>query len=371
MLKFILVFLLLLVSQPCLAQTNVLTVEGYGSSHSSALSDAKRKAVEQGIGTLIASQTVVKNFQLISDRIYSKADGFVKSYKELGSRQESDGSFVVKIEAEVTAILDEVVKDQMATDLLLQWMHKPRFMFLIDEENVGDRSSMVAETEIGRLMDQKGFPVVSRYQIDQIKKRSQALREQSGNIAAAIAVAQKFGAEYIVLGKANATITDASSMLGDGWVSGKANISAQVIRTDTGEILAQHTYDGAAPEINQATAGMKALKKAAAELSDYLIKETIRKWSLAQTNIRMVSVRIDGITRSQRKLIESFMKTGIEGVQSIHMRSFSLGTADFAVEVAGEPGTLADALDGKELGNITLEITEESMNSLTLRVKSQ
>jgi len=170
-LKFILVFLLLLVSQPCLAQTNVLTVEGYGSSHSSALSDAKRKAVEQGIGTLIASQTVVKNFQLISDRIYSKADGFVKSYKELGSRQESDGSFVVKIEAEVTAILDEVVKDQMATDLLLQWMHKPRFMFLIDEENVGDRSSMVAETEIGRLMDQKGFPVVSRYQIDQIKKR--------------------------------------------------------------------------------------------------------------------------------------------------------------------------------------------------------
>ena len=371
MLKFILVFLLLLVSQPCLAQTNVLTVEGYGSSHSSALSDAKRKAVEQGIGTLIASQTVVKNFQLISDRIYSKADGFVKSYKELGSRQESDGSFVVKIEAEVTAILDEVVKDQMATELLLQWMRKPRFMFLIDEENVGDRSSMVAETEIGRLMDQKGFPVVSRYQIDQIKKRSQALREQSGNIAAAIAVAQKFGAEYIVLGKANATITDASSMLGDGWVSGKANISAQVIRTDTGEILAQHTYDGAAPEINQATAGMKALKKAAAELSDYLIKETIRKWSLAQTNIRMVSVRIDGITRSQRKLIESFMKTGIEGVQSIHMRSFLLGTADFAVEVAGEPGTLADALDGKELGNITLEITEESMNSLTLRVKSQ
>jgi len=38
-----------------------------------AIKDALRKAVEQAVGTFIFSETVVENYEVLSDRIYSKA----------------------------------------------------------------------------------------------------------------------------------------------------------------------------------------------------------------------------------------------------------------------------------------------------------
>src|SRR5690606_9756844 len=37
-----------------------------------AVQDAQRKAVEQAVGTLVSSETVTENFQLLSDKIYSR-----------------------------------------------------------------------------------------------------------------------------------------------------------------------------------------------------------------------------------------------------------------------------------------------------------
>ncbi|MCK7503639.1 MAG: hypothetical protein MZV70_05675 [Desulfobacterales bacterium] len=52
-----------------------------------AISDALRKAVEQGVGAYIDGETRVENFQLISDRIYSRASGFVSSYRVIHEEQ--------------------------------------------------------------------------------------------------------------------------------------------------------------------------------------------------------------------------------------------------------------------------------------------
>lgn len=46
-----------------------------------AISDALRKAVEQGVGVFINSETAVKNFTLLKDEIYSNAQGYVASYR--------------------------------------------------------------------------------------------------------------------------------------------------------------------------------------------------------------------------------------------------------------------------------------------------
>jgi hypothetical protein len=48
-----------------------------------AIKDALRKAVEQAVGTFISSETVVENYEVLSDRIYSKAEGYVAEYKVL------------------------------------------------------------------------------------------------------------------------------------------------------------------------------------------------------------------------------------------------------------------------------------------------
>ena len=205
--RFLLIIILLLPFNSLWARAVKLTVDGRGPTYNSALSDAKRKAVEQGIGVIIASEEVVNNFQLISDKIFSKSEGYVKTFRELGAQQEPDGTYVVKIEAEETAILDEIVKDQLAVDLLLQWLHKPRFVFLIDENNLGNATSIVAETEIGRLMEEKGFPVFSASQREQIRKRAQSINSAEGDLRAVEAIGNEFAAEYIVLGNATSSVS--------------------------------------------------------------------------------------------------------------------------------------------------------------------
>ena len=58
------------------------TVEavGYGLTKDAAIEQAKRDAVEVGLGAYISSETVVTATTL-TDNIYSKAQGFVKTFE--------------------------------------------------------------------------------------------------------------------------------------------------------------------------------------------------------------------------------------------------------------------------------------------------
>ena len=53
---------------------------GYGLTKDAAIEQAKRDAVEVGLGAYISSETVVTATTL-TDNIYSKAQGFVKTFK--------------------------------------------------------------------------------------------------------------------------------------------------------------------------------------------------------------------------------------------------------------------------------------------------
>ena len=352
------------------AQTvQTVTGEGMGMTHDAALSAAKRDAVEKGVGVIVASETLVKNFVVAEDRILSKANGFVKTYQELSSSQGPDGLFTVTISAVVTDILDELVKDQLALDLLLSWVRHPRFMIMIDEQNIDDPTSIVAETEIGRLMGAKGFDIVSPSQTEALKQRNVNLASVQGDPSQVAGMAAEFGAEYIILGKASSKATT-HPMLG-ARLSGQANISAQVIRADNAQVIAQETFHGKSTHIDASTAGVNALKGAAENLSEYLLAETVKRWSLEQSNARLLTLRISGVTyQSRRQIIES-LKSEIEGIQSVDQRSFSAGTVTLAVQYAGSNEDLGYQLDGKDFGTYALVIVGETPNGFDLTVQAK
>src|SRR5688572_5551513 len=64
-----------------------------------AIDDAKRKAVEQVAGAQVSSESITENFQLVEDKIYSRAAGFVKNYKILSELKDQSGVYHVKIQA--------------------------------------------------------------------------------------------------------------------------------------------------------------------------------------------------------------------------------------------------------------------------------
>ncbi len=130
-----------------------VTVDGLGLNKADALLQAKRSAVEKGIGTVLISQTEVENFEVKKDIILTKTTGAVKRYDILDEEKQSDGAYFVKIKAVVS--LDSIKADLAALKILLESMDKPRMMVMIKEE--GGNS---AETAILDYLTEKEFDLV-------------------------------------------------------------------------------------------------------------------------------------------------------------------------------------------------------------------
>ncbi len=150
--------IVLLSAAPLVAET--LTAVGYGPTRSSALENAQRLAVEQGVVILIDSQTRVTNSVILYDHIYSRASGYISRYTVLPEGQTADGMFTVSIQAAVHT--GSIKNDLQAIGVLLSRVDNPRFMILYTPQtgrSLHRDSGVVqgAERAIGGVFNDKGF----------------------------------------------------------------------------------------------------------------------------------------------------------------------------------------------------------------------
>jgi len=81
---------------------NVPVATGVGRDSAEALKNALRAAVEQAVGSMVDSETLIENEEVVSDKILSFSGGFVQTYRQLGEPRVMDGGLVsVRISAEV------------------------------------------------------------------------------------------------------------------------------------------------------------------------------------------------------------------------------------------------------------------------------
>ena len=80
--------------------TPQVIAEGVGATGDEALKDAFRNAVRQVVGAVVDAETLVKNDEIISDKVLTYSDGFVKTYEEISKKQDK-GLFRTKIKATV------------------------------------------------------------------------------------------------------------------------------------------------------------------------------------------------------------------------------------------------------------------------------
>jgi hypothetical protein len=86
------------------ADTVIVDVQGLGKDAQSAEKNALYSAVEQAVGSYLDSETVIKNEELIHERLLTVAQGFVQKYEVLvPAKERKDGSGIwdVQIRAEV------------------------------------------------------------------------------------------------------------------------------------------------------------------------------------------------------------------------------------------------------------------------------
>ncbi|MBI3182242.1 MAG: flagellar assembly protein T N-terminal domain-containing protein [Myxococcales bacterium] len=105
---------------------------------------ALRNAVEQVAGVLVSADTLTRNSQLISDRIFAKSAGYVRKYAVLSKRKEG-GVMLVTVKADVGAA--ELDQDLAAVQRLVDALGRRRLV-IVTHENAIDEKGIATKSEV-------------------------------------------------------------------------------------------------------------------------------------------------------------------------------------------------------------------------------
>ncbi len=341
-----------------------ITAEGYGASKADALLQAKRTAVEEGIGVVLSSQTEVENFMLKKDMVITQSFGSVRSYTAIKEEQKGD-TWYVKISAVVS--LDSITADLMALKILLIAMDKPRTMVLIQEEGGHN-----AESTIIDYLQGKGFELVDPAQAAALMTKDDPFIRKAieGDPVAAAKLGAENGAEYVVVGSVKKSVLANDVLKDSGMKSGQASLTVKVVNCSNGRIVATKSATGAAVHIAEDIAKSQAAAKAATNLMDKkLFEAMITSFQDTVNNganyeIIISGVKSYGLQKSTAKLLED-----TEGVVSVTKRSFGGGKLELSVLFKGTIETFCDRVDSKAVDNGTLVVTNVAGNRVTLNLQ--
>lgn len=351
----------------------VVVVEGFGANASEAMINAKRSAVEKGIGTVIQSETEVKNFMVNKDVIITHTMGAVKSVQKLSETKGPDGVITLKIRAVVSAA--KIHDDLAALRILQESMDKPRVMVMIKESNVGQDvpDNPAAETEIIRYLTEKEFELVDPAAVEKLKKQEQAIQAMNGNVAAAAAIGADAGAEIIITGTAVSRVAKGISNQLGGMKSCQADVSVKVIVCATAKIVAAKNQHAAVVHISPQSGGNKAITQAARKImAGYVFEKIVSSWQNVINNGIPLRVVVGNVRNFK---ISSAVIRGIKNISSsvvkVTKRNWNKGTGMLELEVKykGNSDGFCERVDGLTLTpKHKLSVTGNTSNSARLKV---
>jgi len=337
--------------------------ESYGVSRDDALLKAKREAVSSGIGTVLISETEVKNFILQKDIVLTRTIGAVKSYNILKEGRDSDG-FYVKISAVVS--LADIREDLAAMKILLESMDKPRMMVLIQED--GGQS---AETAIVDYLNDKGFNLVDAAAVAALMNKDDALIRNAteGDPVAAAKLGAANGAEYVIVGKVVKSVVANDLLAVSGMKSGQASISAKVVNASNARIIASRSAIAAAAHISEETAMEQASDKAARQLMDReLLEKIVASFQNTVNNGMTLDVVVENVPDYSTQKEVARVIGNLE-VASVNKRGFGDGMLKLSVVFRGSADSFAEAVDGRKVNDKKLAVTSVAGSKVVIALR--
>lgn len=353
------------------AEDKTIEAEGVSTiSREDAIRQAQRSAVEQGVGIFIQSQTEVENFELKKDKIFSRTKGYIKRFSIIKESKDED---LFKIIIKATVSLDKIKDDLIAMKILLASMEHPKLMVLIEEDykSMDNLGMGIASTEMASLLGEKGFELVDKSQVDAIINNNQGRQALAGNTKAAKALGLKFGAQYVVVGKAVAQ--DAGEAYpGSGLKSIQASLQLKVIQTQTGLVLGSVVKTGVSAHISPLTGATTAIQMCAKKAVDeYLVNAITNSFQEFLNNGTPLKLHITGVDSFQKSRLVIGVIERTQGVASSKKEGWSKsgGILELGLLYKGTSEELAEVVDGKKVGNGKLEVIDVAPERLDCNLK--
>jgi len=378
--KYLLLYFVVLFTAHAFAQENHV-VESSGMAviyngdmalaYDAAVIDAKRNALEQALGVYITSETVVQNYQLITDKILSHSEGYIVSWKEV-SKKTVDSIMEVTISAEVRA--GKLSKDFDTIKSLLK--AKNPYVLVVIREKFGkntytgkweNNTLSQAETTVRELLLQRQVIVKDPNSAQGMLPALQKL--YNGDYSDIILIAQKTGANLIIFGDAVAENAGKIPIEGSDMNSYQCDITLRAIEVDTGTIIATASQHFAKPHISD-TSGMQIVTaEASKKAGEKIIADCVNWWkdSLSGQGYR-IEAKIAASSYDQVQAFLNMLKIMVRGIQSAELRSFDNGTASAEIRFMGPGAMLISEIHAKKVPQ-KIEVLSLSESAISIRLK--
>ncbi len=354
--------------------TSTIQGDDMSASRETAIADGLVAAVSRVLLDIVPQETVVGNFQLMSERIFSKTDEFVRNYKVL---TESTHGELHRVVVQATVSTKRLTGALKKIGVHIGKRPYPRVLFCLAEKLVNDLNyeywwsaepawqTGVSETSMRQILKDKGFVLVA----PRANVASASLPAEL-SVSDAVAMAQQLKAEIVILGQAEAQ--EAPNTMGDTIRSFKGTIAARAHRVDTGELIAQ-TQRSALTTSDEPYAGSReALRNAAGLSGEDLALQIADAWFSPQSGLSRTELVIEGIGGK----IASFVKfrgtlSTMSGVDNLQLKEMMPDAAVLLVDYQGTARALADALLLQNFDTFGLNISAIEANSIRLQLVAQ
>jgi hypothetical protein len=351
--------------------SGAVEVEGYALivgarkdlAREAALQNAFRRAVEQVVGVAVESKTVVRDSELLNDKIFSKSKGFIKTYRVMSEKVEEDAYRVTVLAAVSRYKLDQGLDD---AGLLIKKMGKPRIAVVVMEQNVEGHAAPggVVETYLINNLGKRGYAMVDR-QIMLAAGREAAAGGQKDYSDSVVRAAAAGGAEVVIIGQA--TARSAAALSGTSLRPVEVSVTCRAIEVDTGELLATAVSSQQALHVNPAAAGNQGLQKAAVELAENVQRQILASWTKRLSGVRTLHMTVAGIPYTAVRRLQDALKEQIGRIEEVHDRGYRDNHLRLDLDVTGGLKDVVDELTLLGLEQASLKITGYSAGQVQAR----
>lgn len=323
--------LLVLGTHAALAATVTATGEGPGKEQ--ALATAMRRAVEQGVGTMVKSSTTVVDSALVDDKILSHSKGYVTSYKII-KEQKTAEEFVITISANVD---NKLLKDDIdALTILRKNVGNPRILVAFSNKSKDKIFKDKEFTEeiyngIVESLTDKQFRVVDKAASERFSMQQAETHEIDVDLNKAAKYGLQYHAEYTLF-------YNVSGIVREGAI-GKSvlvNVKSQLIDNTRSQVITSKKVEqsGMGQTVDQALE--KAAREGGKKIVNPMIEVLQKHWMDQQQNGALYTIIIDGVDDPEQiaRFTEMFEK-------------FPLASGAKEVESGGGKTTFEAAYKGK------------------------
>ncbi len=354
------------------ASARPVSASGMGLTLAEAENDALRDAVEQAVGVLVDSETLVRNHVLLRDEIFTKSRGFITNYV-VTERRETANGWQVSIDAEV----DDAPNAMLMTELTRLGiidvkLRNPKIAVYIPEYHIRSRiPDPAGETAVIHALVSAGFSNVVAAKPEVVASRASGRAERPHSqmtVEDIKAVARFLEADILVIGEAFSDgVGDIGAYLPGNqrtkMISCRARVEAKMYIASSGQIIAADGKNASGADISEAVASKNALTAAGQQMGEFMVKELLR---LGAGNRQGLELTVDGRDFTEIDRVQTALGQ-IRGVSDFQLAGYSAGQGKFTVHYSGSPERLFRELQA--LCPLSLSLESATYNTMQIRVE--